>query len=45
VILGDDELAAGKVKVKVLGLTSDDPEKDGVLEDRVSVVDEVQKRL
>jgi histidyl-tRNA synthetase len=45
VILGDDELAAGKVKVKVLGLPNDDPEKDGVLVDKTTLVDEVRKRL
>ena len=45
VILGDDELAAGKVKVKVLGLSNDDPEKDGVLVDKTALVDEVKQRL
>lgn len=45
VILGQDELAAGKVRIKVLGLSDNDPEKEGVLIDKVDVVEEVKKRL
>jgi len=45
VILGQDELAASKVRVKVLGLADDHPEKEGVLVARADVVAEVRKRL
>jgi histidyl-tRNA synthetase len=45
VILGQDELAAGKVRIKVLGLSDNDPEKGGVLIDKADVVVEVKKRL
>jgi histidyl-tRNA synthetase len=45
VILGHDELAVGKVRVKVLGLSSDDLEKEGTLVDKAMLVEEVRKRL
>lgn len=45
VILGEDELAAGKVKVKEMGLEDGHPEKDGVLVDLASVASEVKSRL
>jgi histidyl-tRNA synthetase len=45
VILGQDELAAGKVRIKVLGLSDNDAEKEGVLIDKADVVVEVKKRL
>ena len=45
VILGQDELAAGKVRVKVLGLADDHPEKEGVLVEKADLVAEVRKRL
>ncbi|USP82659.1 histidyl-trna synthetase [Curvularia clavata] len=46
VILGEDELKDGKVKIKVLGIKDEnDPEKDGVLVDRSSMVEEIRKRL
>jgi len=45
VILGQDELAAGKVRVKVLGLSDGHPEKEGVLVETEELVTEVQKRL
>ena len=46
VILGEDELKNGKVKIKVLGIKDEnDPEKDGVLVDRASMVEEIRKRL
>lgn len=45
VILGEDELAAGKVKVKQMGLPEGNPEKDGVLVDKSQLVEEVRARL
>jgi histidyl-tRNA synthetase len=45
VILGEGELAAGKVRLKVLGLGDDHPEKEGVLLKKEELVTEVQKRL
>ncbi|KAI9770306.1 MAG: Cytoplasmic and mitochondrial histidine tRNA synthetase [Geoglossum simile] len=45
VILGEDEQAAGKVKVKELGLPEGHPEKDGVLVDLCGLVADVRKRL
>ncbi|KAL3473142.1 hypothetical protein BJX99DRAFT_249190 [Aspergillus californicus] len=45
VILGEDELAAGKVKLKELGLPADHPEKDGYLVSRDDLADEIRKKL
>lgn len=45
IILGEDELAQGKVRIKELGLQDGHPEKDGVLVDESDVVVEVQERL
>lgn len=45
VILGDDELAAGQVRVKQLGLPDGHPDKDGVLVPLVSVAEEVKAAL
>ena len=46
IILGEDEVKAGKVKIKALGAKAkDDPDKDGVLVDRENMVAEIQKRL
>ena len=45
VILGEDEQAQGKVKVKEMGLPDGHPEKDGALVDLTDLVQEVQKRL
>jgi histidyl-tRNA synthetase len=45
VILGQDELAAGQVRVKALGLSDNHPEKEGVLVSKEDLVDEVRKRL
>jgi len=45
VILGEDEVAAGKVKVKENGLREGHPEKEGVLIDLENLVPEIQKRL
>lgn len=44
-ILGEDELAAGKVRIKEMGLQEGHPEKDGVLIDLAAVVTEVKTRL
>lgn len=44
-ILGEDELAQGKVKIKEMGLPPGHPEKDGVLIARDDLVDAVRKRL
>ncbi|PGH27353.1 hypothetical protein AJ80_01065 [Polytolypa hystricis UAMH7299] len=44
-ILGDDELAAGKIRLKEMGLEKGHPEKDGVLVDLDSLVPEVKSRL
>ncbi|KAH8168564.1 histidyl-tRNA synthetase domain-containing protein [Sarocladium implicatum] len=45
VILGEDELAQGKLKLKVLGLPEDHPEKEGKLVERTQMVEEVKKLL
>ncbi|KAL2201949.1 histidyl-tRNA synthetase [Sarocladium strictum] len=45
VILGEDELAAGKLKVKVLGLPKDHPEKEGKDVERGQLVEEVKRVL
>jgi len=45
VILGEDELSQGKVKLKVMGLAEGHPEKDGVLVDRSTIVQAVQAQL
>jgi len=45
VILGEDEMAAGKVKVKVLGLSDENPQKEGRLVLREDMVSEVKKSL
>lgn len=45
IILGEDELANGKVRVKEMGLEEGHPEKEGVLVDLASLVDEVKARL
>ena len=45
VILGQDELAVGQVRVKALGLADNHPEKEGVLVSKEDLVDEVRKRL
>lgn len=45
VILGEDELAAGQVKIKQLGLPPDHPEKEGVLVDKTDLVKEVRSRM
>ncbi|EME38290.1 hypothetical protein DOTSEDRAFT_29354 [Dothistroma septosporum NZE10] len=45
VILGDDELAAGQVKIKEMGLPEGHAEKDGVLVQLDNLVQEVQTRI
>ncbi|RBQ83095.1 hypothetical protein VDGD_04471 [Verticillium dahliae] len=45
VILGDDEIEKGVVKIKELGLPEGHPNKDGELVDMKNLVPEVQKRL
>lgn len=45
VILGEEEQAAGKVKIKEMGLSDGHPEKDGVLVKIAELPVEVKKRL
>lgn len=45
VILVEDELAAGKIRIKVLGLPEDHAEKEGRLVDRQDLISEVRKLL
>ena len=45
VILGEDEQAQGKVKIKEMGLPDGHPEKDGVLVPLDTLVNEIQNRL
>ena len=45
VILGEDEQAQGKVKVKEMGLPEGHPQKDGVMVDLSHLVSEVRSKL
>jgi histidyl-tRNA synthetase len=45
VVLGEDELAAGVVKIKEMGLPEGHPDKNGVDVKLTELVSEVQKRL
>lgn len=45
VILGEEELAAGKVRIKEMGLEAGHPEKEGVEVDLTSLVSELRSRL
>jgi len=45
IILGDEELAAGKCKIKEMGLPDGHPEKEGVLIEMSRLVEEVRERL
>ncbi|KAK0126081.1 Cytoplasmic and mitochondrial histidine tRNA synthetase [Cadophora gregata] len=45
IVIGEDEVAQGKVKVKEMGLRDGHPEKEGILVDLVDVVAEVKQRL
>ncbi|RFU25436.1 hypothetical protein B7463_g10902, partial [Scytalidium lignicola] len=44
-ILGEDELAAGRIRLKILGLPEGHPEKEGSLVAKDDVVSEVKKLL
>lgn len=44
-MIGEDEVAQGKVKIKEMGLEQGHPEKDGVLVDLANIVPEMQERL
>lgn len=45
VILGEDELARGEVKLKEMGLPEEHPEKNGVTVAVENLANEVQKKL
>lgn len=45
VILGEEELAAGQVKIKEMGLPESHPEKEGVLVEISKLVDEIKARI
>jgi histidyl-tRNA synthetase len=45
VVIGEDEVAQGKVKIKEMGLREGHPEKDGVLVDLIDIVPEIRQRL
>ncbi len=45
IILGEDELAQGQVKIKEMGLRDDHPEKEGVLVNLSDITKEVKQRL
>lgn len=45
IVIGDEELAEGKVKIKEMGLRDGHPEKEGVLIDLKDIVEQVQQRL
>ena len=45
IILGDEELAAGKCKIKTLGLPEGHPEKDGVLVEMANLENEMRRRI
>ena len=45
IILGEEELAAGKVRIKEMGLPDGHPEKEGVEVALASLVPELQSRL
>ncbi|KAK7726045.1 Cytoplasmic and mitochondrial histidine tRNA synthetase [Botryosphaeria dothidea] len=45
IILGEDELNDGKVKIKQMGLPDGHPEKDGVLIEKSNMVEEVKRRV
>lgn len=45
VVLGEEEVAQGKVKVKEMGLREGHPEKEGVLVNTSDLVEEIQTRL
>ncbi|KAJ1327623.1 histidyl-tRNA synthetase [Microdochium nivale] len=45
IVLGEDELAQGKVKIKEMGLKDGHPEKEGVLVELADIAAEVRHRL
>ena len=45
IILGDDETAAGKCKIKEMGLPEGHPEKDGVLIEMAQLEAEIRRRI
>lgn len=45
IVLGEDELAKGQVKIKEMGLSDGHPEKEGVLVSLANVAEEVKFRL
>jgi histidyl-tRNA synthetase len=45
VVLGEDEVAQGKVKIKEMGLRDGHPEKEGVLINLSELVAEVKQRI
>ncbi|KAF2754303.1 histidyl-tRNA synthetase [Pseudovirgaria hyperparasitica] len=45
IILGEDELKAGKVSIKEMGLPEGHPEKNGVLVDKANLIPEMKQRL
>lgn len=45
IILGDDELAAGKCKIKEMGLPEGHPEKEGVMIDMAELEQEMKQRI
>ena len=45
VVIGEDEMAAGKVKIKEMGLRDGHPEKEGVLVNLKDLVSEVRNRI
>ncbi|QIW96228.1 hypothetical protein AMS68_001746 [Peltaster fructicola] len=45
IILGDEELAAGKCKIKEMGLPEGHAEKEGVMIELADLVEEVKKRI
>ena len=45
IILGEDEMAAGKCRIKEMGLPEGHPEKEGVEVEITSLIPELQDRL
>jgi histidyl-tRNA synthetase len=45
VVIGEDEVTQGKVKIKEMGLREGHPEKDGVLVNLADLVPEIRQRL
>jgi histidyl-tRNA synthetase len=45
IVLGEDEMKEGKVKIKEMGLPEGHPDKNGVDVELVNLVDEMKKRI